>query len=119
RYAGELDMLDFMRLIHLMVAAALFSTPAAAGAQQAEPQPATDSATFRVFLRGAPIGSEDVTVRQDGSGLTITGHGRLGSPIDLVSRQLVVRYNPQGQPIELSIDALNRGTAFTVKTSFE
>ncbi|HEX7086593.1 MAG TPA: alpha/beta fold hydrolase [Vicinamibacterales bacterium] len=108
-----------MRLIHLMVAAALFSTSAAAGAQQAEPQPATDSATFRVFLRGAPIGSEDITVRQDESGLTIAGHGRLGSPIDLVSRQLFIRYDAQGRPIELSIDALNRGTAFTVNTTFE
>lgn len=102
-----------------MVAAALCSTPAAAGAQEAAPRPAPENATFRVFLNGLPIGSEDVTVWQDASGLTISGHGRLGAPIDLVSRQLFVRYDAQGRPIELSIDAVNRGTVFTVKTSFD
>lgn len=95
-----------------MVAAALCSMPAGAAAQEAE-----ESATFRVFLRGAPIGSEDVTVRQEDGALTISGHGRLGPPLDLVSRQLRVRY-AAGRPVELSIDAVSRGSAFTIQTTF-
>jgi pimeloyl-ACP methyl ester carboxylesterase len=81
-------------------------------------QSASEAASFRVFLRGSAIGGEDVTVRQTPEGVTITSSGRLSAPLDLVMRQCVVRYDGQWRPLELSVDALARGAALTIKTTF-
>ncbi len=107
-------MLESMRLFHLMVAAMLCSMPAApATAQQID-----GPASFRVFLRGAAVGGEDVVVRRTSAGITITSNGRLGPPLDLVTRHFVVKYDAQWRPTELSVDAVARGAVLTIKTSF-
>jgi pimeloyl-ACP methyl ester carboxylesterase len=81
-------------------------------------QSSDEAASFRVFLRGSAIGGEDVTVRQTPEGVTITASGRLSAPLDLVMRQCVVRYDSQWRPVELSVDAMARGAALTIKTTF-
>jgi pimeloyl-ACP methyl ester carboxylesterase len=81
-------------------------------------QSSDEAASFRVFLRGSAIGGEDVTVRQTPDGVTITASGRLSAPLDLVMRQCVVRYDSQWRPVELSVDAMARGAALTIKTTF-
>jgi uncharacterized protein len=89
----------------------LAATPAAA-------QPADAAASFRVFLKGSAIGGEQVVVRRTDGGVTITSNGRLAAPLDLVTRQCVVRYDAQWRPVELTVDAVARGAAMSIKTTF-
>jgi pimeloyl-ACP methyl ester carboxylesterase len=95
---------------------ALLATVALAEPEAA--QSSNEAASFRVFLRGSAIGGEDVVVRRTPEGVTITSSGRLSAPLDLVMRQCVVRYDGRWRPLELSVDALARGAALTIKTSF-
>lgn len=81
-------------------------------------QSSNEAASFRVFLRGSAIGGEDVAVRQTPEGVTITASGRLAAPLDLVMRQCVVRYDAGWRPVDLSVDAIARGAALTIKTTF-
>ncbi len=87
-------------------------------ATAATAQPAEGPASFRVFLKGTAIGGEDVVVRRTAGGISITSNGRLAAPLDLVTRQCVVRYDAEWRPIELSVDAVTRGSALSIKTTF-
>ena len=88
------------------------------GAAAAAAQSVDGPASFRVFLKGTAIGGEDVVVRRTDGGVSITSNGRLAAPLDLVTRQCVVRYDAQWRPIDLSVDAVARGAAMSIKTSF-
>lgn len=103
-----------MRLLHITVAAAALFL----GVASAEGQSGDGPASFRVFLKGSAIGGEDVVVRRGAEGVTITSNGRLAAPLDLVTRQCVVRYDAQWRPLELSVDAVARGAVMTIKTTF-
>ena len=59
---------------------------------------------FTIFLRGAPIGSEQIAVNRVASGWTIVSSGRLGAPLDVVARRLQVRYTADWKPIEFTLD---------------
>ena len=89
-----------------------------AAATAATAQPSEGPASFRVFLKGTAIGGEDVVVRRTAGGISITSNGRLAAPLDLVTRQCVVRYDAEWRPIELSVDAVTRGSALSIKTTF-
>ena len=43
--------------------------------------------TFTTFLRGAPIGTEQVALTRIADGWTIAGTGRFGAPLDIVGRR--------------------------------
>jgi len=92
----------------------LFPVPAA-WAQQTQ-GPVTTG--YVVFLRGAPIGREDVTVEQDATGISISGRGRLAAPLNVVTRRVEVRYRPDWTPEFLTIDVNVNGGDNTLKTSF-
>src|SRR6185295_3807690 len=83
------------------------------------PLPDAGAINFTIFLRGAPIGSEQIAVSRTATGWTIASSGRLGAPIDVVSRRLQVRYTPEWRPIEFSLDGTVRGQPQTVRTSVE
>lgn len=86
-----------MRLLYLTFA--IFALGAsAAGAQQ------PDSRGYTVFLRGTPIGREDITVRSEQGGLVISGTGRVSPPLDIVTRRAEVRYRPDWSPISMVLD---------------
>lgn len=93
--------------VTLVIAA---SNPAAMRAQT----PATS--TFIVFFRSMPIGNEQVAAERTGQGWTITSSGRIGPPLDLVVRNLTVRYDTDWKPLELSLDASFRTQATAVHT---
>jgi pimeloyl-ACP methyl ester carboxylesterase len=76
--------------------------------------PATS--TFTIFLRAVPVGSERVTVARTATGWTISGDGRLGPPLDVITRNVEVRYDADWKPLSLFIDATTRGQATTLKT---
>ncbi|OFW27839.1 MAG: hypothetical protein A3H97_23585 [Acidobacteria bacterium RIFCSPLOWO2_02_FULL_65_29] len=62
------------------------------------------------------MGSEDITVGRSADGWTISSAGRIGPPLDLVTRQVLVRYTADWKPLELRIDASVRNQAVTIQT---
>lgn len=88
----------------------LFLTPSAQ--QQVSSAP---SSTFIVFLRGDRIGSEDVSLVRNDDGWTLTSAGRMGPPLDLVIREVQVRYTGDWKPLELKIDATARTEPLTLR----
>lgn len=91
--------------------------PLSAAAQQPAPAAGTGEATFRVFARGTVIGTEQSAVTRDAAGWTITSSGRLNAPLNIVSRRLQIRYDPNWKPLELTLDATVRGQAQTIHTT--
>lgn len=80
------------------------------------PASATDTSSFTIFIRGVPIGSEQISVDRTADGWVIGGSGRIGAPVDLITRMLEVRYDSAWRPLELTIDATTRGQATTLHT---
>src|SRR5450756_1759300 len=113
-----------MRSFHSIRAACTalaIAVPVAALAEQQAPpalQPA-GTASFTIFLRGAPIGTEQIAVTRSAVGWTIVSAGRLGAPLDVIARRIEVRYTPDWRPIELTLDGSVRGQAQTVRTVVE
>jgi uncharacterized protein len=93
-----------------MLLAAL-ATPLAA-------QPSMRSATFKIFIRGADAGSEEVTVMQSAEGWILRGSGRLGPPLDLTVKFWEIRYDSAWRPRELTFDLAAKLDARTVHTTF-
>jgi pimeloyl-ACP methyl ester carboxylesterase len=101
------------------LAALALAMPLGAAVQQppvAPPLAEAGATNFTVFLRGVPIGSEQVAVTRGGDGWTITSAGRLGAPIDAIARRIVVRYTADWKPLEFTLDATVRGQPQTVRT---
>ena len=88
------------------------------GAGAVSAQPTEGTASFRVFLKGSAIGGEEATVRRTPAGITITSNGRLAAPLDLVTRQTVLRYDTNWRPIDMTVNAVTRGASLVIKTTF-
>jgi pimeloyl-ACP methyl ester carboxylesterase len=107
--------------IRAVLAAALV-LPLSAAAQQPVPPVQLQEAgatSFSIFLRGAPIGTEQIAVTRVASGWNIVGTGRLAAPLDAVARRLQVRYSPEWKPLEFTLDGTVRGQAQTIHTVVE
>ena len=107
-------MRPYMRLLYCTWAV-LLVVPAIAGAQQ-QPPPAGPTG-YTTFVRGTPIGREDVTVRSDASGLTITSEGRLGAPANLTIRRAEFRYGPNDTPQGFELTGVVDGGDVTIRTT--
>jgi len=81
-------------------------------------QPAEGTASFRLFVKGSAIGGEEATVRRTPQGITISSYGRLAAPLDLLTRQCVLRYDSNWRPIDLAVEAVSRGAGLVIKTTF-
>src|SRR5688572_26157661 len=113
-------MLTPMRAFHFIRVARLMSLALAAlGAAGAVPANAQPSAPthFTIVLRGTTIGSEDVSVERTPQGTTISSTGRIGPPLDIVLRALRIRYDTDGRPLGMTLDATTREVATTVDTA--
>ena len=105
--------------IRAALAALALAVPSGASAQPAPvPPPLQEmgATTFTIFLRGAPIGSEQVALTRGAEGWTIVSSGRLGVPVDVVARRVQVRYTPDWRPIEFTFDGTVRGQTQIVRT---
>jgi hypothetical protein len=94
---------------------------ATASPAPAQPPPAPGQATpvtFAVFLSGAAIGSEQVTVTATAEGWTIRATGRLGAPVSLSTSRFELRYDRDWRPLSLEIDASLRGQPRMLRTAF-
>jgi len=81
-------------------------------------QPGATS-SFMIFLRGNPIGVEQMALSRTTEGWTILSTGRLAQPFDLVARKLEVRYTADWKPIAYNIDTTVRGEFQRVITTVE
>jgi len=97
---------------------ALFAAFCAAGAQDAAAQTGA-ARTFRVFVRGADTGIEEVTVLESADGWTLRGSGKLRAPVNLVMDFWEARYDRSWKPIELTINLTESAKRWTVHTTFK
>ena len=105
--------------IRAALAAVALALPLGASAQQPVTVPPLQEAgatNFAIFLRGAPIGTEQIAVTRTASGWTIVSSGRLAAPIDAIARRLQVRYTPDWRPLEFTLDGIIRGQTQTIHT---
>ena len=104
--------------IRAALAAVAFALPVTVAAQPQPPPlaPTSGASSFTIFLRGAPIGTEQISLQRIATGWSITGSGRLGAPFDIIARRLEVRYTSDWRPLELSLDATVRGQSQTLHT---
>jgi hypothetical protein len=91
-----------MRTAHCIVALVVLASLAVAA--QAPGRAAPEGAQFAVFLRGVPIGVDEVTVVRTGDGVRIIGVERLGAPLSVTVRKAELRYGPGGRPLDGSIE---------------
>lgn len=73
--------------------------------------------SFRVFLRGADTGTEEVTLLESPEGWTLRGSGRLTSPLNLVIEYWEARYDRDWKPIELTVNLAEGTNKWTVHTT--
>lgn len=108
--------------IRAALAAAVLALPFGTAAQDpaAVPQLQEAGATnFAIFLRGAPIGSEQIALNRTATGWTIVSSGRLGAPIDAVERRTQVRYTADWKPLEFTFDGVVRGVTQAIHTTID
>jgi pimeloyl-ACP methyl ester carboxylesterase len=79
----------------------------------------TGAFVFSIFLRGMPIGTEQVALTRTADGWTIAASGRLGAPLDILARRIQVRYTPNWRPIDFTLDGTAGGRLHTVRTTVE
>jgi pimeloyl-ACP methyl ester carboxylesterase len=113
-----------MRCLHCIWAVlAVLGAEAAMSAQA--PAPAAQTAAtaggstgYTIFLRGQPIGREDVAVRTDTDGITIVSEGRMSSPLNLIIRRAEFKYRPDWTPVSFALDADVAGADVLLNTTF-
>jgi pimeloyl-ACP methyl ester carboxylesterase len=104
-----------MRVFYCIWAMGLIlAAPAAAQQAQTTAKPTG----YTIFLRGAPVGREEVTVQEDSTGTTITAQGRLGAPLNVVTRRAEMKYAADGSPERFSLEGSANGSDVSVRTSF-
>jgi pimeloyl-ACP methyl ester carboxylesterase len=84
-----------------------------------QPLPSPVTASFTVFVKSVPVGTEQTTVTRGAEGWTISSSGRMGAPVDLVARRVQVRYDANWKPLELTIDATLRGQVLSLRTTVD
>jgi pimeloyl-ACP methyl ester carboxylesterase len=100
----------------VLAASAALDDARAKAAQQA---PATAKSTgYTVFVRGMPVGREEVTIQEDATGTTITAQGRLAAPLNAVTRRAELKYGPDGAPVRFVLEGSVNGSDVTVRTTF-
>jgi len=72
-----------------------------------------------IFLRGNPIGVEQMAVSRTAEGWSILSTGRLAQPFDVVGRKVEVRYTADWKPIAYNIDTVVRGEFQRVITTVD
>ena len=106
--------MKFLR--HFSCITALVVVCAAAGHAVSAQTPA--SHTFKVFVRGIDIGTEEVTVLESADGWTLRGSGKLRAPVNLSMDYWEARYDRVWKPLELTINLSESAKRWTVRTIF-
>jgi len=110
-----------MRALHCTVGLlvlVLAAAPAGQAPPSTAPQAPPGPTEFRLFLKGTPIGTVEVSVERGPTGIVISGTSRIGPPLSLVVRAVEIRYDLDWKPIEYTLDAAVRGQVLRVRTAF-
>jgi len=110
------------RLVAPAIALLAIVLPLRASAQQPAPAPQLQeigATSFAIFLRGVPIGTEQMAVTRTATGWTVSSSGRLGAPIDVVARRVQVRYTADWKPLEFTLDGTIKGQPQNISTVVE
>src|SRR5258705_2039665 len=97
----------------------LLALRAASVFAQVAPPAAPAGVGYTIFLRGVPIGHQDVTVRSDAQGLVISGQGQIAEPIDVITRRAELKYRPDQTAESLTVEARVGGVDIRLQTTFE
>ena len=102
-------------LLHFSVIALLvLGTPQQPAAQT------SSGSIFRVFVRGADTGIEEVTIIESPDGYTLRGSGKLRAPINLAMDYWEARYDRSWRPIELAVNLTESNKQqWLVRTAFK
>jgi dipeptidyl aminopeptidase/acylaminoacyl peptidase len=106
--------MPIVRALHCSWALLLLSATIAT-AQPAAPPPA---AGYTIFVRGTPVGREDITVDTSPAGTTVTSTGRLSAPLNVSLRRSEFRYRSDGTPELMFIDWSANGGEATLRTTY-
>jgi pimeloyl-ACP methyl ester carboxylesterase len=87
------------------------------GTAVAAQQPAPAVTGYTIFLRGTPIGHEDVRVRSDGTGVTISSEARSSIP-ENSTLKAEVRYTADWTPESFALEGTVSGGPFSAKSTF-
>lgn len=90
-----------------------------APAQQPASTAAPASNGYTIFVRGTPIGHQDVTIRSDAQGLVISGQGQIAAPINIITRRIELRYLPNLSPQSLALEARIGDADIVLNTTFD
>ena len=102
----------------LLCAAVLVGAGDGLRAQQAA-TPQSKPVGYTIFLRGTPIGREEVRVTTDATGTTITSESRASLPQITTIRKAEVHYTPDWNADSFVIEGSVNGGEVNVKTTFE
>jgi len=86
------------------------------GAPQRPAAGTVPSSSFTIFLRAVRAGSEQISLERTAEGWTISSSGQIGAPVELLSKQVEVRYTADWKPLSLKIDGTLRGQPLKVQT---
>lgn len=96
-------------VVAVLLATAALQTPAAQS---------SSASSFRVFVRGVDIGSEEVAILESPEGFTLRGSGKLRAPLNLAMDYWEVRYDKAWKPIDLTVNLTEGANKWIARTSF-
>jgi len=106
-------------LLLILAVPAFAQSGATGGAQAAVAAPAAPGAVgYTIFLRGSPIGHQEVTVRANAQGLVISGQGQIAPPVDVITRRIELKYRPDQTAESLVLEARIAGMDVALNTTF-
>jgi pimeloyl-ACP methyl ester carboxylesterase len=110
-----------MRAFHCTLTLALLLALPARAQQPAAQQPVAAPAAigYTIFLRGMPVGHQELTLRSDAQGLVISGQGQIADPLDVITRRAELKYRADQSAESLTLDARIMGVDVTLHTTFE
>ncbi len=107
-----------MRCVPAFILAFLLPGLVASPARAQAPEPAPlsrEQLPLTVFLRGQPVGNEQVVIEQFADGWKVSSTGRLGDPLGFVLRLGELRYATDWQPRSLLMQGSVRDVGFDVR----
>jgi uncharacterized protein len=89
------------------------------GASQRPTAGTVPASNFTIFIRAVRAGSEQISLERTAEGWTISSSGQMGPPVELVAKQVEVRYTADWKPLGLKIDGTLRGHLLKIQTDVE